>query len=284
MDYKPVTADQLRGVIRHRPKFSHKGDFGHALLIVGSYGMGGAAVLSAKAAMRAGAGLLTVHIPARLYDIMQISAPEVMCSVDSSDFIFACFKGDMAKYSAVGIGPGLGRAGETCDAVERVLEKITGRSVIDADALNIIAERGLQEMLPANAVLTPHLKEFDRLTGYSGDNEGRVLCQREFSKRYNVVVLLKGADSSITEPSGGVWINSTGNPGMATAGSGDVLTGIILGLLAQGYDPVDAAKLGAFLHGLAGDIGKEHYGENALIAGDMIDFLGKAFEKIGELD
>lgn len=269
--YNVFTLKEADSLLRPREKFSHKGTYGHSLLIAGSYGMAGAAVLSARATMRAGAGLLTAHIPEELYDIMQISVPEVMCRVEEPEF---------ERYDAIGIGPGIGLSVRSENIMERLLTETPERVVLDADALNIISQRGWQERLPEGAILTPHIKEFDRLTGYSGDTHGRVICQREFSKRYKVVLLLKGAFTSVTNPEGELWFNTTGNPGMATAGSGDVLTGVILGLLSQGYGAFDAARLGAFLHGLAGDIACEYFGENSLMAGDIIDFLPDAFGKL----
>lgn len=275
-----ITEDYLAGIIVKRDRFSHKGTYGHALLIAGSYGKMGAAVLSSKACMRSGVGLLTVHIPGKGYEIMQISVPEAMCSIDSSQAFFSEAP-VLGSYTAVGIGPGLGKEKMSEKALKKLLEAKPSKIVLDADALNIMAnQRSLLELLPENSVLTPHLKEFERLTGVSDDSGSHLQMQLDFSKKYKVFVVLKGANTCITSPDGEVWINTAGNPGMATAGCGDVLTGIILALLAQNHSPLNAAQIGVFVHGLAGDIAAQKQGEISLIASDLVDSLGMAFHKI----
>ncbi len=271
-----VTPQEVGEVFVKRDKFSHKGDYGHALIVGGSYGMGGAAVLAAKAAMRAGAGLVTAHIPRLLYDIMQITVPEVMCSVDKSDTVFTSVE-DIKKYKAVAVGPGLGKDPRTAEALKELFIKIEVPLVVDADAINLVSGNSeLLKELPANSVLTPHPGEFRRLVGESKDSYQEILKQIEFSQRHNVIVILKQAHTTISTPDGSLYLNSTGNPGMATAGSGDVLAGIIAGLLAQGYQPKTAAIIGVYLHGLAGDIAASKGSERSLIAGDITDCLGKA--------
>lgn len=274
-----LSKDRILGLIKQREKFSHKGNYGHALLISGSYGKMGAAILASRACLRSGAGLLTTHIPAKGYEIMQISVPEAICSIDSSDFFFSDIP-DLDPYTAIGVGPGLGKNKMSGQALKKLLEAKHSKIVLDADALNILAnERELLDLLPENAVITPHPKEFERLAGKSSDSYTRLLCQMEFSKRYKIIVVLKGAHTCITFPNGEAWFNTTGDPGMATAGSGDVLTGVILALLAQNYTPDKAAQIGVFIHGLAGDIAALQKGEISLIAGDIIDSLGTAFTK-----
>jgi NAD(P)H-hydrate epimerase len=272
-----LTTGFISGKIKRRTKFSHKGTYGHALLISGSYGKMGAAVLAAKACLRAGTGLLTVHIPSKGYEIMQVSVPEAMISIDSSENVFSEIP-ELTAHPAIGIGPGLGKKEESKEALKRLLQAKLQRLVIDADALNILAEnQELLDLLPENAILTPHPKEFERLAGTSVNSFERLQKQLDFSRRYRVIVVLKGAHTCVSFPDGPAFFNSTGNPGMATAGSGDVLTGIILGLLAQNYSAGDAALIGVFIHGLAGDVAKAKTGETALVASDIINGLGEAF-------
>lgn len=274
--------DYISGIIKKRDKFSHKGDYGHALLIAGSYGKMGAAILASRACMRSGVGLLTTHIPRKGYEIMQISVPEAMCSIDPSEVFFSEVPA-LDRFTAIGVGPGLGMDKMSEQALKKLLEAKPSKMVLDADALNIMAnQRELLEFLPENSVLTPHPKEFERLAGKSEDSDSRLRLQLDFSKKYKVIVVLKGAGTCVTLPNGEVWINTTGNPGMATAGCGDVLTGIILALLAQNYSPCHAAQIGVFVHGLAGDIAAQKNGETSLIASDLIDSLGMAFLKFNK--
>jgi len=275
--YYFLTKEFISGKITKRGKFSHKGTFGHALLIAGSYGKMGAAVLASRACLRSGVGLLTSHVPKRGYEIIQNSVPEAMISIDSSEFIFSEVP-DLSPFSAIGIGPGLDRMPETQLALKALLQAKPQKLVIDADALNILSKnRDWYRLLPENSIMTPHPKEFERLAGSSANSYERLQKQLQFSAKYKVIVVCKGAHSCITFPDGRVFFNSTGNPGMATAGSGDVLTGIILGLLAQSYTPEDAVLIGVYLHGLAGDLAATEFGEYSLIAGDIINHLGKAF-------
>lgn len=268
------------GTFTKREKFSHKGNYGHALLIAGSYGKMGAAVLASRACLRSGVGLITTHIPRKGYEIMQISVPEAMCSIDSSEVCFSEIPA-LDKYTAVGIGPGLGLDKTSENAFKRLLESKVTKMVIDADALNILSsQRDLLDLLPENAILTPHHKEFERLAGESENPQKQLQLQLDFSKRYKVIVVLKGADTCITSPQGEMWINTTGNPGMATGGSGDVLTGIILAILAQNFTPLKAAQAGVYVHGLAGDFAALAKGEISLIASDLTDSLGNAFRDI----
>ncbi len=265
-----------------RKKFNHKGIFGHALLIAGSYGKMGAAVLSSKACLRSGAGLLTCHIPKNGYQIIQTTIPEAMVSIDKSDEFFTETP-DISFYNAIGLGPGLGNNELTQTAIKLLIQNSNIPLLFDADAINIIAEnKTWLHFLPKACIFTPHPKEFERLVGKSKDNFERNDMQREFSIKFNCYLILKGAYSAITCPDGSCFFNSTGNPGMATAGSGDVLTGIILGLLAQNYHPKIASILGVYLHGVAGDYAAKIIGQEAIIAGDITKHLGKAFRFVKE--
>jgi NAD(P)H-hydrate epimerase len=272
-----LTKEFISGKMEKRSKFSHKGTYGHALLIAGSYGKMGAAVLASKACLRAGVGLLTSHIPQRGYEIVQISVPEAMISIDPSETVFSEVP-DLSAFSAIGAGPGLGQKPETTVALKTLLQAKSAKLVLDADALNILAEnQDWYQLLPENTILTPHPKEFERLAGQSANSWERLQKQLQFSSQFQVIVVLKGAHSCISFPDGRAFFNGTGNPGMATAGSGDVLTGILLGLLAQGYSAEDAALIGVYLHGVSGDLAATQFGQQAMIAGDIVDQMGNAF-------
>lgn len=272
-----IEKEDIKHIIRKRSKFGHKGTYGHALLIAGSFGKMGAAVLASKSCLRSGVGLLTAQIPHLGYTIIQTAVPEAMASIDQHDYTFTEFP-DLSQFSAIGVGPGIGQKSNTKKALCELLEKSQVPLVIDADALNILAEnKTWLEKLPPNSILTPHPGEFKRLVGEFSNSYENIQKQLEFSNRYKVIVVLKGAFSSISTPDGKLYFNSTGNPGMATAGSGDVLTGIILGLLAQGIQPEKAAVAGVFVHGLAGDLAAKMKSQISLVAGDLIEFLGKAF-------
>lgn len=272
-DWYLTTRENLPHPLRKRGKYSHKGVFGHALLIAGSYGKMGAAVLASKACMRSGVGLLTSYIPACGYGIMQTVIPEAMVLTDPGDH-FVTSVPDYAAYSAVGMGPGLGTEPETADALEKILSLFSGPMVLDADALNLLAmEPALLRLLPEGAVLTPHPKEFARLVGSSATGFEAIAKAQEFAAEHRVILCLKGAHTAVVLPDSAVFFNSTGNPGMATAGSGDVLTGMVLALLAQGYPAADAARLAVFRHGEAGDHAAARRSASALIASDIIENL-----------
>ncbi len=260
--------------IKKRQKYSHKGNYGHGLLVAGAYGRMGAAVLAARAAHRAGIGLLTAHLSRKTVDIMQISSPETMLSIDANKKFLTKIS-DLDKYNAIGIGPAIGFKKETEELVFELFKTQAHKSfVVDADAITILGKnKHLLDSIPENSVLTPHPKEFERLVGKTKNNFERLNKQIDFSKKYRVIIILKGAYSSISFPDGRVYFNPTGNPGMATGGSGDVLTGIILGLLAQNYKPEDAAIIAAFFHGMAADTAEKEIGQNALIASDLIKYL-----------
>lgn len=275
--YFLLTQDDISGRIQPRSKFGHKGNFGHALIIAGSYGKIGAAVLSARAVLRSGVGLLTVHVAACGYAILQTAVPEAMVSVDVDEHVVSQIA-QVENYSSMGIGPGIGRDKKTVAAFANVLDSYRKPMVIDADALNILSENSaLIHLVPEGSILTPHPKEFERLVGSWKNDFERLEKQREFSMKTKTVVLLKGAHSSITSPDGTVYFNHTGNAGMATGGSGDVLTGILTALLAQGYSSLDSAIIGCWVHGLAGDKAAEDLGQISMIASDIVDYLPKAF-------
>ena len=278
--YMMVTEDDISEVFQPRDKFSHKGTFGHALLIAGSKGKMGAALLAARSCLRSGTGLLTVHIPQRGEVIMQAAFPEAMISFDPHADYFTTVP-EISIYSAIGVGPGLGQHLESAAALERLLQTTDKPVVLDADALNLIASnKDLLNRIPPRSILTPHPKEFDRIAGESNSMFERLKKAQSFAIEHKLCVVLKGTYTATCTASGNVYFNSCGNPGMATAGSGDVLTGIILGLLAQGAEPETAAVSGVFLHGTAGDLAAVYRSEESMIAGDITDMLGKAFKQI----
>jgi len=275
------TEDEAREKLIKRSRFAHKGSFGHALMIAGSFGMAGAAILAAKACTKSGAGLLTTHIPKNLYPLVQQSVPESVYSIDKAGKFFSNLP-EKKNFSAAAIGPGIGTSTATLSAFHNFLNSYKDIPlVLDADALNCLAiDKNLIEILPPYCILTPHPGEFDRMFGDSKSSFERNEKQIELAVKYKIIIVLKGAFTSVAIPTGDCYFNSTGNPGMATGGSGDVLTGIILGLLAQKYKAEDAAMLGVFIHGLAGDFANMECGVNALTASDILLYLGKAFLKL----
>ena len=280
--YNLVEETEIRPLLLGRDRFAHKGSMGSALLIAGSYGMGGAAVLAAKACLRSGAGKVTVHSPKRNNMILQISVPEAVVHLDQEETIFSETI-DTDDYQALGIGPGLGQSETTAIALISQLRRTQCPVVVDADALNMLANhRAWLMQLPKGLILTPHPKEFDRLEGHSADSYERLTKARELAERLQGYVILKGHHSALCCPDGHVTFNSTGNAGMATAGSGDVLTGIITGLLARGYHQREACLLGMYLHGLAGDIAARKLGMESLVASDIISNLSEAFKRLND--
>jgi len=267
----------MAAILKPRAKFSHKGTFGHALLVAGSYGKMGAAILAAKGCLRSGVGLLTVHLPGSGSPVLQISLPEAMVSIDNSEDVISGIPA-LTNFKAIGIGPGIGKASETCNALRLLLSDCHAPLVIDADALNLLSENPqMVQLIPKGSVLTPHPLEFERLAGHVESDFERLHLARKFAMNHGIVLVLKGAYTLIALPDGNCWFNCTGNPGMATGGSGDVLTGILTGLLAQGYTPGEAAVLGVYLHGLSGDLAVSCSSEESILAGDIADQLGKAF-------
>lgn len=262
---------------KNRLKFSHKGTYGHALLMCSSKGMYGAAVLSASAALRSGCGLVTMRVPADCAAAVYSNAPSAIVSDEPQDFL-ATMPADIGKYTAIGIGPGIGTANETKDVLESLLKQGRAGIIIDADALNIIAsDNSLRKLVPAGSIFTPHPGELKRLVGDWGGEEEKIRKASDLAIELQSVVIVKGACTMICTPSGDVYFNHTGTPGMAKGGSGDVLTGLITGLVARGYDALEASLLGVYLHGLAGEKAADYYGEESMNSSDIIDFIGDAF-------
>ena len=272
-----VKQDYIRSLLRVRDPQSYKGTFGHALLYAGSYGMAGAAVLSAKACMRSGVGLLTVCTPPANNDILQISVPEAM--VRFTDDMYA--DSDLSRYSAIGAGPGLGKGDSQTVLLDKLLKNAACPSVLDADALNIISQNNyLLDYVPSGSVITPHPGELARLTG-KADNWSQMAEKAiALARSTGITVVIKGAPTVTVTPDGTAYINTTGNAGMATGGSGDVLTGIVLALLAQGYSATDSAAIAVFIHGLAGDLAAQNLSQTAMTSADIISFLPQAWIKM----
>jgi ADP-dependent NAD(P)H-hydrate dehydratase / NAD(P)H-hydrate epimerase len=270
----------VRKILRPRSKFDHKGLYGHALLIAGGYGKMGAAVLSTRSALRSGLGLLTVHVPGIGYSIIQTTAPEAMVSIDPhQEFLTQCPK--LENYNVVGIGPGLGQDKQTVKAFGEILQQCEVPMVIDADGLNMMAaHREFLQIVPGGSILTPHPKEFERLVGKWKNDFDRLEKQQKLASDLKSVIVLKGAYTSVVSAEGNVYFNSSGNAGMAKGGLGDVLTGILTGLLAQQYTAIQAAQVGVFIHGFSGDLAAYEKGRNSLIASDVIEFLPEAFKRV----
>lgn len=284
MDTQYVLAEEktVRPLLQPRNPFAHKGEMGHALLIAGSYGMGGAAILAAKACLRAGAGKVTVHTPRGNNLIMQVAVPEAVVQLDREETAFS-EPVETEDYDALAIGPGLGMSEGAAIAMIAQLRRSQCPIVADADALNQLSNhRAWMQQLPQGMIMTPHPKEFDRMAGRCTDSFERLSKAVEMAKRQQIYIILKGHHSALCLPDGHVLFNSTGNAGMATAGSGDVLTGIVTALLAKGHPQADACLLGMYLHGLAGDLAARELGEESLVASDIIAFLPKAFKALND--
>ena len=280
--FSVVEEAEVRSMLIDRNSFAHKGQMGHALLIAGSYGMAGAAILATRACLRAGIGKVTVHTPKKNREILQIAVPEAVLQFDPEETIFSEAV-DTEDFQALGIGPGLGQSETTAIPVITQLRRATCPVVADADVINILAShRAWVQQLPKGIILTPHAKEFDRMEGHSADTYERLTKARHLAERLQGYVILKGHYTAICSPDGHVAFNPTGNAGMATAGSGDVLTGIITALLARGYQPKEACIVGVYLHGLAGDLAARDLGEESLIAEDIIRYLPHAFKRLKE--
>ena len=271
-----ISKYEVLPLYKPREKFSHKGDFGHVMILGGSYGKIGAVNLASRAALSAGAGLVTAYVPKCGYQSIQTAIPEVMVITDENETHVSNIKFDI-EPTVIGVGVGLGTTTETAKAFEAFLKKNKTPLVIDADGLNLLSKKKtLLKLLPEQSILTPHPKELERLVGKWSDDFEKLKKVKAFSKKYNVIVLIKGANS-ITVYQDKLYINTTGNPGMATAGSGDVLTGIISGLVAQGYESLSATVFGVYLHGKSADIALEDYGYQSLIASHIIETVGDAF-------
>lgn len=281
--YSIIEENDVRPLLIGRPEFSHKGNMGNALIIAGSYGMAGAAILATKACLRSGVGKVTIHTPKKNNDIMQISIPEAIVQIDKEETNFS-EPIESEEYDAIGIGPGIGQRENTAIALIGQIRHARTPIVLDADALNILANhRAWMEQIPNGIIMTPHPKELESLVDlHNGDGYERLSKTRDMAEHLQAFVILKGHYSALCLPNGHVIFNSTGNAGMATAGSGDVLTGIITGLLARGYKQKEACILGMYLHGMAGDIAAKEIGEESLIASDIIKYLPTAFRKLND--
>ena len=279
--YRILEEAELRPRMRLRDDFAHKGTMGHALIIAGSYGMAGASVLATKACLRAGAGKVTVHTPKRNYNIMQISVPEAVLQMDHEEIYFS-ESVESDEFDSLGIGPGLGHNESSAIALIGQIKRTSCPIVVDADALNILGNhQAWIQQLPQGIILTPHPGEFDRLAGTASNSSyERLMRARELAEHLSGYILLKGHYTALCLPDGHIVFNPTGNSGMATAGSGDVLTGILTGLLARGYKQADACMLGMYLHGLAGDLAVRETGKECLLASDIIRFMPQAFQRL----
>jgi NAD(P)H-hydrate epimerase len=278
-----LLAEDLRHVLHLRNPYAHKGTFGHGLLVAGCDRMPGAAVLAATAAMRGGIGKLTVHTVRSVRDILAVSLPEAIHDIDENEQYVSHIDWNRLpeNISAVAFGPGLGTAKQTVSAMKDILDTVKLPLVIDADGLNMLAEnKTWLAFLPPYSILTPHFAEFERLAGKPSDDFDRLERARQFAQRYSVILVLKGHHTVVTFPDGRQFFNTTGNSGMATAGSGDVLTGLLLALLAQGYDPKHAAVLGVYLHGAAGDAYVEDHAASTLIASDLPRYFSEAISRM----
>ncbi len=275
-----VERSDVRKLLRQRPEFCSKADFGSAMLVAGSYGMMGAAVLAARGALRSGCGKVSVYSPRCGYEIMQTSAPEAMFVASNSDIHISSIRLPQS-YTTIGVGPGIGTADATVDALEQFLQERKEPVVLDADALNCIAKRqSLLHRVPVLSVLTPHAGEFDRIFGQQPNAEARLVKAIEVARYHNILIVLKGRYTTIIRPDGRLYFNSTGNPAMATPGSGDVLTGVITSLMAQGYRPEVAALCGVYIHGLAGDMAADVEGQYGVTAGDIAANIGRAIKSV----
>ncbi len=281
---KTIELSTAKHIFKKRNNFSHKGTFGHALIVAGSYGKMGAAVLATKACLRTGAGLTTAFIPNCGMYIMQTAVPEAMAISElnsSNDFVISSLPDDVEKYSAIGIGPGIGRHEETQKSIAFIMRRYGKPLVIDADGLNCLAmQPDLLKNLPGNSIITPHPKEFMRLFGEQANDFTQLETACKKAIELNIIIVLKGHHSLVALPDGRTFFNTTGNSGMAKGGSGDVLTGVITALLAQGYSPEEAATLGVFIHGAAADIAVKSIAPESLLASDIIHHLSDAFKEV----
>ncbi|MBU2914563.1 NAD(P)H-hydrate dehydratase [Reichenbachiella agariperforans] len=265
-----LTEAFIKSLLIPRKKYAHKGDAGRSLIVAGSFGKMGAAVLAAQACLRSGVGLLTMQVPECGVDILQSTTPEAMVRADKNSKVNEKFD-DLEGFDAIGVGPGIGTEDETAKRLKLLIGSSKVPMVLDADALNILSQHPTWlEYLPKGSVLTPHPGEFARLVGEWDDDAHKLALQMELAQRLDAIVLLKGAHSTVATPDGRLFFNSTGNPGMATGGSGDVLTGMVTAFLAQGYDSLSATLVACFVHGRAGDLFLAEGAEESLIASDLI--------------
>ncbi|MDH6355408.1 hydroxyethylthiazole kinase-like uncharacterized protein yjeF [Dysgonomonas sp. PH5-45] len=278
-----IVESTIQKLLRPRLKFAHKGTYGHALLLCGSEGMAGAAVLATGAALRSGCGLVTTHMPEQERMAVQVNYPSAILSLDKNTSLSSLTQ-DLTQYSAIGIGCGVGQSAQTTGVLEQLLKSDTGLPMVfDADAINILAQnKELLQYIPKGSVFTPHLGELKRLIGNWDDEAHKLKLVLEYAKDLDSVFVVKGAHTLVCMPDGQYFFNSTGNSGMAKGGCGDVLTGYLTGLMARGYSNTHAALIGVYLHGLAGDMAAQEYGQEAMNSKDIIDYLAKAMKVVTE--
>ncbi|MDO6597996.1 NAD(P)H-hydrate dehydratase [Oceanihabitans sp. 2_MG-2023] len=274
--YELIGKMEMLPLYKPRKKYSNKGTYGHALIVGGSYGKIGAVTLASRAALSSGVGLVTTYIPKCGYTVLQSSFPEAMVITDTNEEIITNIKFEI-KPNVIAFGVGVGTATKTITAFENFLKANKTPLVIDADGINILAKKkALLKLLPELTVLTPHPKELERLVGVWKDDFDKLEKAKALSKKYNLIIVIKGANTITVFQDKG-YVNTTGNPGLATAGTGDVLTGIITGLIAQGYESLSATLFGIYLHGKSADIAIEDYGYQSLIASHVIETIGEAY-------
>ena len=277
--YYYITPDDIASIVLPRKKFGYKNQFGHTLLICGSVGMSGAAILATSAALRSGCGLVTTHIPKEERFALHASCPPAMVSLDDEQ-CFSTLPEDIDKYSSIVVGCGLGKSNLTAEALSMLLQSYDRPMVIDADAINIIASnQKLLSLIPENSILTPHLGELKRLQEWSSE-EDKLTKIAKLAKKINCYIIVKGAHSAIFTPEGAVLFNPSGCPGMAKAGCGDILAGLLGGLVARGYSSLHSAMLGVYIHGVAGEKAQDYYGVESMNSSDIIDFLAEAMVEL----
>ena len=280
-DYFLIESNDIKRLFKKRERFGHKGSYGHACIIAGQIGMSGACILSCTAALRGGLGLLSAYVPKVVREDLQNSLPEIMILQDPNKTCLSKFNPKLKKYNQIAIGPGIGQSKKTEGFLSDFLKNINSSLIIDADAINILSKnKSLLNRIGKNCILTPHPGEFKRLVGEWRDDHEKLDLQKAFCKEYECYMILKGAYSSVCTPLGNTYFNPSGNPGMATAGSGDVLTGLLIALLAQGYSMLDTCLMGTYLHGKAGDLALEKQSHESLIASDIINYFGKSFKSL----
>lgn len=277
-----IDEEKIAQIYTPRNAFANKGNYGYACLVAGSYGMMGAAIMSSKACLRSGVGKLTAYTCKQGYTVMQTAVPEAMCKMFGNTFIKDVK--DVKDFNAIGIGPGIGKHLSHKELLQVIFKEFKKPIVIDADALNVMSKYpSMYKSIPRQSIITPHPKEFERLFGKTDNDFDQIDLALKKAKELDIFIVLKGHHTLIATPNGRGYFNSTGNSGMATAGAGDVLTGMLTSLLAQKYDPLDACVMGVYLHGLAGDIAANKISKEAMIADDIIENLGQGFLQIANL-
>ena len=278
-NYTLLEKETVAHLLQNTDSFAHKGTKGHGLLVAGHLGVAGAAILAAKSAMRTGMGKITIHTPSTNVIPLQSTIPEAIIQIDKNS-THTTETINLSNYQAMAIGPGIGTHPDTIIATLQQIKNSKKPLVIDADALTIIGKAGALHTIPKGSILTPHPKEFETLVGSSTDSFSQLSKANRLATKQGIYIILKGHYTKICFPDGHIYINPTGNAGMATAGSGDVLTGILLSLLAQGYSTENATMLGVYLHGLAGDIAAQELTQEGVIASDLINSLPQAIKQL----